>query len=200
MTLPVFVRVLRPFLPVNGLDPVDVCVALCRLFEDIDVNSDGTMEWAEFTSYVIDAGMAPDVREGKDVIDEYHRARVPARHAQHTTDLHVIGLHYIASLHQIVVRERDRTALHLVDATVRSHASRGNAMLTRVGASADGSTPAHSRRSRQGSTINRVRLRKAVAGDDRQRQAHLRERRHSRVCLRATYRLGQRARCSCVER
>lgn len=28
---------------------------LIRLFEDIDINGDGSMEWSEFTQYIIDA-------------------------------------------------------------------------------------------------------------------------------------------------
>ena len=36
-------------------DPVRMAHLLRRLFHQVDVNGDGTMEWDEFTSYMIEA-------------------------------------------------------------------------------------------------------------------------------------------------
>lgn len=36
----------------------DIATALHRLFHDVDVNGDGSMEWSEFTQHIVDAGMS----------------------------------------------------------------------------------------------------------------------------------------------
>ena len=36
-------------------EEVDLIFGIIKLFKDIDINGDGTMEWEEFTQYLIEA-------------------------------------------------------------------------------------------------------------------------------------------------
>ena len=52
---------------------VDLAVALCDLFRQIDINGDGTMEWDEFTSFIVEMGMASHDHQ-PDAIQKYNYA------------------------------------------------------------------------------------------------------------------------------
>jgi len=43
-------------------DKLDLIHGLCKLFSEIDINDDKTMEWREFTQYVIDAVMQDNIK------------------------------------------------------------------------------------------------------------------------------------------
>jgi hypothetical protein len=46
------------YLPVKQIGEVKLAVNLCKFFSDVDVNGDGSMEWDEFTSFIIDKVVA----------------------------------------------------------------------------------------------------------------------------------------------
>ena len=46
---------------------------LCELFAQIDINGDGTMEWDEFTSFIVEMGMASHDHQ-PDAIQKYNYA------------------------------------------------------------------------------------------------------------------------------
>ncbi|KAF0775269.1 hypothetical protein AaE_001029, partial [Aphanomyces astaci] len=54
-----FVEIMLKGLPKakSGADAYDTISGLIDLFNDIDINGDGTLELSEFTSYCVDAGM-----------------------------------------------------------------------------------------------------------------------------------------------
>lgn len=49
-----FVEVVVPVVEVEGHDLLDMVVGLLQLFDDIDINGDGNLEWSEFSQYVVD--------------------------------------------------------------------------------------------------------------------------------------------------
>lgn len=49
-----FVELIECAIVSEKTDRVDVIRGLIRLFEDIDINGDGNMEWSEFTQYVVE--------------------------------------------------------------------------------------------------------------------------------------------------
>ncbi|GBG24373.1 WD repeat-containing protein 5-like [Hondaea fermentalgiana] len=51
-----FVYVMRKYLKRSHLDDAQLVSDLCELFAQIDVNGDGTMEWDEFTSFIVETG------------------------------------------------------------------------------------------------------------------------------------------------
>lgn len=50
-----FIEIVESAIEVESGDRLDVVFGLDELFEDIDINGDGKMEWSEFTQYIIDA-------------------------------------------------------------------------------------------------------------------------------------------------
>lgn len=57
LTLLEFVSVMSRYLPLRELGEARVVRSLCEFFRQVDVNGDGTMEWGEFTSSIVEAGM-----------------------------------------------------------------------------------------------------------------------------------------------
>ena len=55
-------------------EDVELVRELCELFYQVDVNSDGTMEWSEFSAFCIEAGMAA-TRKEKVVMDVVYQER-----------------------------------------------------------------------------------------------------------------------------
>ena len=51
-----FVRVMLKYLKRESIDEFQLVSNLVELFAQIDVNGDGTMEWDEFTSFIVDTG------------------------------------------------------------------------------------------------------------------------------------------------
>ena len=49
-----FVELVECAIVAEKTDRVDIIRGLIRLFEDIDINGDGNMEWSEFTQYVVE--------------------------------------------------------------------------------------------------------------------------------------------------
>ncbi|CAK9106612.1 Uncharacterized WD repeat-containing protein alr2800 [Durusdinium trenchii] len=56
LTLSEFVYVMMKYLKRSELDEADLVADLTELFARIDVNGDGTMEWDEFTSHIVETG------------------------------------------------------------------------------------------------------------------------------------------------
>lgn len=65
-------RVMRKYLSPDlfGIDEESFTTSLCQLFSDIDVDSNGNMEWDELTNFLIDAGMNLKDISRVDRIDE----------------------------------------------------------------------------------------------------------------------------------
>ena len=65
LTLTDFVFLMKRYIKSSSFDDVELVANLRELFLQIDVNGDGTMEWDEFTSYIVDCG-------NKDIDSELH--------------------------------------------------------------------------------------------------------------------------------
>ncbi|KAG7377866.1 hypothetical protein PHYPSEUDO_010892 [Phytophthora pseudosyringae] len=79
-----FVEIVLPGLPrcTNAEEKAASVSALVDLFEDIDINGDGVMEFDEFTSFCVDAGM---IATRAQVATLKHRYERDAKHALKTT-------------------------------------------------------------------------------------------------------------------
>ncbi|KAF4031797.1 EF-hand domain pair [Phytophthora infestans] len=75
LPLPDFVEIVLPGLPrVKTAEEKTATVsALVDLFEDIDINGDGVMEFDEFTSFCVDAGMVASRTQGATLKHRYER-------------------------------------------------------------------------------------------------------------------------------
>jgi WD40 repeat protein len=52
---------------VKGKARLQLARNLCELFEQIDINGDGTLEWDEFTSYCVSQGLANDRKKSENI-------------------------------------------------------------------------------------------------------------------------------------
>eukprot|EP00639_Heterosigma_akashiwo_P027414 CAMPEP_0194702506 /NCGR_PEP_ID=MMETSP0295-20121207/26929_1 /TAXON_ID=39354 /ORGANISM="Heterosigma akashiwo, Strain CCMP2393" /LENGTH=254 /DNA_ID=CAMNT_0039597115 /DNA_START=45 /DNA_END=806 /DNA_ORIENTATION=+ len=77
-----FVEVMKKTLPKSenfallvaaGLTPLRLVAQLCELFLAVDVNGDGTLEWEEFTGFVVEMGLAGQDHH-PDAIQQYRCA------------------------------------------------------------------------------------------------------------------------------
>ena len=81
LTLTEFVHVMKHCLVsadgangiLKGVDEKQLVCNLCELFAQIDINGDGTMEWDEFTSFIVEMGMASHDHQ-PDAIQKYNYA------------------------------------------------------------------------------------------------------------------------------
>ena len=79
LTLTEFVHVMKHCLVsadgangiLKGVDETQLVCNLCELFAQIDINGDGTMEWDEFTSFIVEMGMASHDHQ-PDAIQKYN--------------------------------------------------------------------------------------------------------------------------------
>ena len=62
-----------------------VC-ALSELFAQIDINGDGTMEWEEFTTYIVESGLRASA-EGPTAIQRYQPAKLWEDTSKHKQDI-----------------------------------------------------------------------------------------------------------------
>lgn len=65
-----FIAVMLHHLPPPS-DPVILVRNLIELFNEIDVNGDGDLEWVEFTNHIIDLGMVKKDSVFVDTIKDY---------------------------------------------------------------------------------------------------------------------------------
>jgi hypothetical protein len=67
-------------------DPVTMVRNLVDLFQQIDVNDDKTLEWVEFTNYIIELGMVRKDRNLIDAIKNYY-ADETIKDTKHDTEI-----------------------------------------------------------------------------------------------------------------
>eukprot|EP00698_Gefionella_okellyi_P018731 TRINITY_DN5651_c0_g1_i1.p1 TRINITY_DN5651_c0_g1~~TRINITY_DN5651_c0_g1_i1.p1 ORF type:complete len:1307 (+),score=320.74 TRINITY_DN5651_c0_g1_i1:241-4161(+) len=57
-----FVRIMMKYLPHNHtIDDEEFVGSLCQLFNEMDLNGDGDIQWEEFTSYIVDSTMSDEL-------------------------------------------------------------------------------------------------------------------------------------------
>jgi WD40 repeat protein len=52
-----FIAVMRTYINADEVGSLCLTRSLCRFFSNVDVNNDGTMEWDEFTGFIVDKGL-----------------------------------------------------------------------------------------------------------------------------------------------
>jgi hypothetical protein len=63
---------------------------LIELFKEVDVNGDETMEWEEFSDYIIKLGMIKKDRNIGNVIKEYHPSEILKDNVKHDSEIEKI--------------------------------------------------------------------------------------------------------------
>lgn len=85
-------------------DPIGIVRNLVELFEQIDVNDDKSLEWVEFTNYIIELGM---VRKDRNLIDAI-KCYLPdnkIKASKHEGDIE--NMYYLDKLNHLLVMEKD---------------------------------------------------------------------------------------------
>jgi len=82
-----FVFVMKKYIK-SSVDQVKLVSNLCELFAQIDVNGDGSMEWDEFTSYIVDTGNVARENEPNNIQSYQQRPWVDE-------DTHAGGIHKV---------------------------------------------------------------------------------------------------------
>ena len=102
LDLKTFIAVMLHHLP-KPSDEVALVRNLMELFEEIDVNGDGFLEWVEFTNHIIDLGMVKKDGVYVDTIKDYKLSEI--RDVNHDTEIEHIF--YMESKQHLIVMERD---------------------------------------------------------------------------------------------
>jgi WD40 repeat protein len=104
-----FVEVMMRYQPVKESQQgeLETVAKLCEFFSQVDINGDGSMEWSEFTSYIVESSQDRD-NFRVDNIKSYQRASVqPAPPA--TYDTRVDHVFYVEELDYLVACDTNRT-------------------------------------------------------------------------------------------
>jgi len=90
--------------------------ALVAMFREIDVNGDGTMQWEEFTSHLVDLASS-HYQESKDEHMPHYRYSLLEDTSSH--DYHCDFMRYFPGLERLVVFERSSRRVKLYDTKLR---------------------------------------------------------------------------------
>ena len=111
LDLTTFVKVMTEHFP-NRKDPIALVRNLIDLFQQIDVNDDKTLEWVEFTSYIIELGMVRKDSNHIDAIKTYYPAEI--KDGKHDTEIE--HMFYLDRLQQLLVMEKDAKTFKVYNA------------------------------------------------------------------------------------
>lgn len=90
-----------------------ITLKLIDLFKEIDVNGDETMEWEEFSSYIIELGMIKKDRNIANVIKTYNPSQSLHDHVKHDNEIEKI--YFFEKTKQLFVLERDSPNFKVYD-------------------------------------------------------------------------------------
>ena len=97
--------------------------SLLELFRQIDVNGDETMEWEEFTNYIVELGMVRKDDTFIDSIKEYYMSHVKDEE-KHEAEVEYM-FYFGEKLNQLLIMERDNKKFKVYDATTGKCENRG---------------------------------------------------------------------------
>lgn len=110
LTLTDFVFLMKRYIKGSSFDEVELVANLRELFLQIDVNGDGTMEWDEFTSYIVDCGNK-DIDSELQLIPTYFQVPIDDHVYAHVSN---IGrLHFLPHLERLCIFEHGSRELGL---------------------------------------------------------------------------------------
>jgi hypothetical protein len=112
LSLEEFVDVMTMYLPVKTIGEVKLAVNLCKFFSDVDVNGDGSMEWEEFTSFIIDKGMNLVDSSSAESIEEYQKSPLVDK-TPHASKIE--SMYYVADRDHLIVMEKDMSSFKVLD-------------------------------------------------------------------------------------
>ncbi|CCI44278.1 unnamed protein product [Albugo candida] len=97
------------------LSEPELIANLCDLFAQIDINGDGTLEWKEFTSFIVETGLVSKNQQFDSLHHYYH---VPKEESsKHNTSIEHVSsfLYYFPSKNVIAITESTSPILKLYD-------------------------------------------------------------------------------------
>ena len=108
-----FVRAMMLRLGDTGLRDDELAAKLIDLFEQVDVNGDGTMEWEEFSSFCIEAAMAA-TQKAKLQINETYKERT--KYTDNTSrGNRILSMRYFDRFKTLMVCEEDYGCVKVYD-------------------------------------------------------------------------------------
>lgn len=114
LTLTEFVAVMKSYLPFDTYGELAMTTSLCQFFSDVDVNGDGTMEWEEFTNFIVETGMtAMATQKVGTQIDEYNISDIVDKSKYNSVCL-IQKLFNIPKLAQMIVLQKKSTGFRVV--------------------------------------------------------------------------------------
>lgn len=111
LSLEEFVDVMTQYLPVKQIGEVKLAVNLCKFFSDVDVNGDGSMEWDEFTSFIIDKGMNLVDSSSAESIEAYQKSTLQDKN---THNSRIERIEYMAERDHVVVMEKGMSSFKVL--------------------------------------------------------------------------------------
>ena len=106
-----FVQVMLTHLPWTDDSVVSLVEDLIELFAQIDVNGDGTMEWQEFTNFLVEAGMDAITKRVKWKAIQYE---VSSRYSDSCLR-QIRAIKYLPELGRLLVLDKDRPIVRIYD-------------------------------------------------------------------------------------
>ncbi len=92
---------------------IEYVEALIDTFKQIDVNGDKTLEWDEFSNYIVETGIAKQKKTFIDVIRNYHLSTKVKDRSKH--EFEIYRLFYFPQIKQLLVLEDYSKKLKIYD-------------------------------------------------------------------------------------
>jgi len=104
-----FVEVMMQYQPSSAteVEELNTVAQLCGLFSQVDINGDGSMEWAEFTSHIVESSQDRD-NFRVDVIKNYNPSHV-LDSVTPNFDSSIEQVYYVDELDYLIACDSDRT-------------------------------------------------------------------------------------------
>jgi WD40 repeat protein len=96
---------------------------LVSLFSQIDINGDGTMQWDEFTTFIIDSTRDQD-QFRVDAIKKYSPSSDLVDHSKHNNTIE--NVIYVEELDRLVIFEKESRSFEVYDAITANHIATGS--------------------------------------------------------------------------
>jgi WD40 repeat protein len=103
---------------VSRVDERQLVLNLYELFREIDINGDGTLEWDELISFIVEKAMMFKERYRVSELGDYHQRKIGGKSEgkQYRHNNCIEKLHYIPRLHQCAVIEQHSPVVTLYNA------------------------------------------------------------------------------------
>jgi hypothetical protein len=122
LSLNEFVSTLLQYLDYNKddeMEKIEVTLNLIDLFKEIDVNGDETMEWEEFSNYIIELGLVKKDKTGiVSDIKSYFASETLLDKEKHENEIEKVHFFDFERMKYVFVLERNSSYFKVYDATI----------------------------------------------------------------------------------